>query len=55
MTDFASAAQVGTNAAQKKKRSNKGKGITKLEDVDNLLVPGRVECECQGKEKCCYI
>lgn len=50
VTDFASAAISGTAAASgnKKKRGGKGKGVTKLEDVENLLLPGRVECDCQG-------
>jgi hypothetical protein len=38
----------GSSSGSKKKRGNKGKSTVNIDDTDNLLIPGRAECECQG-------
>ena len=49
-TSNADAGHSATSGS-KKKRGNKGRSTVSIDDTDNLLIPGRAECECQGNNE----
>lgn len=37
-----------SSSGSSKKKRGKGKASVGIDDTENLLIPGRAECECQG-------